>query len=137
VRVPDLGARRSRIKDAELADVLEICGRPTVLTIEKLISISNGTGRSDFANYQQDRRNRRAIPHRLEDAGCVPARNQDATDGLWRVQGRRQAVYAQSWWVQNCSRDVRRPNQAAVDHPFKRSLTSSGELKPAWINISG
>ena len=39
------------------------------------------------------RRNRRVIPHRLEMCGYVPVRNDAAHDGLWKIGGKRQAVY--------------------------------------------
>jgi hypothetical protein len=43
-----------------------------------------------------ERKNRRAIPHRLEKCGYVPVRNDDAKDGLWKVDGTRQVIYAKS-----------------------------------------
>jgi len=47
-----------------------------------------------LADWLGDRKSRRIIPHRLESAGYVPVRNDAANDGMWRVAGRRQAVYA-------------------------------------------
>jgi hypothetical protein len=47
-----------------------------------------------FGEWLRDRRNARQIPHRLEAAGYVPIRNDAARDGLWKVAGRRQVVYA-------------------------------------------
>ena len=44
----------------------------------------------------QERKNRRIIPHRLEKVGYVPARNDTAQDGLWKINGARQVVYAKS-----------------------------------------
>jgi hypothetical protein len=41
-------------------------------------------------------KNRRAIPHRLEQCGYVAVRNPDAKDGLWRIAGARQVIYAKS-----------------------------------------
>jgi hypothetical protein len=41
-----------------------------------------------------DRKNRRAIPHRLEACEYSPVRNDCAKDGLWKIQETRQAVYA-------------------------------------------
>ena len=49
-----------------------------------------------FAEWLLDRRIRRQIPHRLEAAGYTPVRNSNADDGLWKVAGRRQAIYAKS-----------------------------------------
>ena len=43
-----------------------------------------------------DRKNRRAIPHRLEKCGYVPVRNEAAKDGLWVLDGSRQVIYAKS-----------------------------------------
>jgi hypothetical protein len=50
--------------------------------------------RSSFAYWLTDRKNRRAIPHRLENVGYAPIRNDDAKDGLWKVAGARQVIYA-------------------------------------------
>jgi hypothetical protein len=44
----------------------------------------------------RDRKNRRRIPHRLEKCGYVPVRNDTAKDGLWKINGARQVVYAKS-----------------------------------------
>jgi hypothetical protein len=43
----------------------------------------------------KDRKNRRIIPHRLENCGYEPVRNDDAkSDGQWRIGGKRQSGYA-------------------------------------------
>jgi hypothetical protein len=44
----------------------------------------------------KDRKNRRVIPHRLEKCGYVQVRNDSAKDGLWKINGARQAVYVKS-----------------------------------------
>jgi hypothetical protein len=36
------------------------------------------------------------IPHRLEKCGYVPVRNDGADDGLWKINNRRQVVYAKA-----------------------------------------
>jgi hypothetical protein len=43
--------------------------------------------------WLDDRKNRRLIPHRFEACGYTPVRNPDATDGYWKIGGKRQAVY--------------------------------------------
>jgi hypothetical protein len=43
-----------------------------------------------------DRKNRRIIPHRLEKCGYVHVRNDGAKDGLWKINGARQVIYAKS-----------------------------------------
>ena len=46
-----------------------------------------------LAEWLRDRKNRRAIPHRLERCGYIQVRNADAADGLFKIGGRRQMVY--------------------------------------------
>ena len=41
-----------------------------------------------------EERNRRVVPHRLERCGYAPVCNQDATDGLWKIDGKRSVIYA-------------------------------------------
>ena len=63
------------------------------MTITAVIMASK---QSDFVDYLRDRKNSRRIPHRFEACGYTPVRNPDAEDGLWRLRGRRQAIYARS-----------------------------------------
>jgi hypothetical protein len=77
-------------EDAELADLLESIGSPDAVTLSRMQNGASG----DTAAWLNDRKNRRVIPHRLESCGYVPVRNPDADDGLWKILGRRQAVYA-------------------------------------------
>ncbi|HET9245880.1 MAG TPA: hypothetical protein VFO15_08765 [Xanthobacteraceae bacterium] len=51
---------------------------------------------SDFQLWLQDRKNRRAIPYRLESVGYVQVSNNAAKDGLWKINGRRQVIYARN-----------------------------------------
>ncbi len=77
-------------EQAELADALELLGRPHAVTLAELAGVAN----DGLAEWLRDRRNTRHIPHRLEKAGYIVVRNPDAVDGLWRINGRRQAIYA-------------------------------------------
>jgi hypothetical protein len=79
-------------EEAELADLLDKLGNPAAITLGQL---RNGAER-DLADWLGDRKNRRTIPHRLESCGYVPVRNPDADDGLWKIRGRRQAVYGKT-----------------------------------------
>jgi hypothetical protein len=79
-------------EDAELADVLDDLGRPAATTLSRI----QNTAKGDFETWIKDRKNRRVIPHRLEKCGYVPVRNDDADDGLWRINDRRQVVYAKA-----------------------------------------
>jgi hypothetical protein len=79
-------------EDGDLADVLELLGNPDAVTVASLIEKAN----PETADWLLDRRNRRALPHRLERCGYTSVRNPDASDGRWRVgtQGKKQIVYA-------------------------------------------
>jgi hypothetical protein len=78
-------------EDAELADAIDALGNPPALTVAMICTRATDS----FAEWLQDRRNSRQIPHRLEAAGYVRVRNPaDARDGQWRVHGRRQTIYA-------------------------------------------
>ena len=89
--------------EAELADVLdEIAGTdwatgkpkewPNTITLDQVIKRAP----VDFAEWLRDRKNSRAIPHRLEACGYVAVRNEDAKDGLWKFNGKRQVIYAKA-----------------------------------------
>lgn len=92
-------------EDSELADAIDRLGterigadeqpeiiRPNAITIDRIALVASG----DFALWIKDPKNRRAIPHRMEECGYTPVRNTKAKDGLWKINDRRQAVYALS-----------------------------------------
>jgi hypothetical protein len=79
-------------EDAELDDMLDTLGRPDVVAMEDIRRVATG----DFLLWLNDRKSRRVVPHRLEKCRYVPVRNEDAVDGLWKIGGRRQAVYARA-----------------------------------------
>jgi len=79
-------------EDAELADVLEKLNNPTTVTLDHLIKAATG----DIAEWLMERKNRRALPHRLERCGYVCMQNPDAKDGLWKLKGGRQVIYAKA-----------------------------------------
>jgi Family of unknown function (DUF5906) len=79
-------------EDAELADALDELGRPAAVTLIQLIA----KAQSGLEEWLQDRKNRRAIPHRLERCGYVPVRNDDADDGLFKIRKKRQVVYGRT-----------------------------------------
>lgn len=77
-------------EEAEFSDLLDDLDNPPALTLGRI----QGRAEGDFGDWIKDRKNRRAIPHRLERCGYVPVRNPDAADGLWKVGGKRQVIYA-------------------------------------------
>jgi hypothetical protein len=80
-------------EDAEFADVLDRLGWPDAVTLHRL---QVSTDDANFREWLNERKNRRAIPHRLAEVGYVPIRNRDAKSGLWQIGGKRQAVYTRS-----------------------------------------
>jgi hypothetical protein len=77
---------------SELADVLDKMGNPDVVTIAQVRDNAIG----DFEAWICERKNRRAIPHRMETCGYVPVRNVDApSDGLWVINAARQVNLCQ------------------------------------------
>jgi hypothetical protein len=79
-------------EDAELADMLDELERPEICTLLMLAASKTGA----VLEWLLDRRQRRAIPHRMERCGYVACRNPDADDGLWYINGRRQTLYAKA-----------------------------------------
>ena len=96
-------------EDAELADALDRLAEqskaypaddrhvtdkrqfwPIIVTVADVVAAS---GNGEFNQWITDRKNSRKIPHRFEGCGYTPVRNPDADSGLWRLNGRRQALY--------------------------------------------
>ena len=78
-------------EDAELADILDALAKDAV-TLTMIVNKATG----GIEEWLRDRKNRRAIPYRLEQCGYVPARNDTREDGLFIINGKRQAVYAKA-----------------------------------------
>src|SRR5262245_8292066 len=80
-------------EDNELVDALNELNWPEVLTLSKVAD----KAAADFAMWLRDRKNSRLIPHRMEACGYVAIQNPaDATDGRWRVNGKRQVIYGKA-----------------------------------------
>jgi hypothetical protein len=78
-------------EDAEMADAIDALGKPKAVTVAQI----TGKVSVDLAGWLCERRNARQIPHRLEAVGYTAVRNDaDAHDGRWRVNGKRQMIYA-------------------------------------------
>ncbi|MGI4776608.1 MAG: primase-helicase family protein [Janthinobacterium lividum] len=82
-------------ESGELRDVLDECKNPEALTLLALVQAAENLKLFELASELKDRKNRRSVPHKLERVGYVPVRNPDAEDGLFRIAGKRQQVYAQ------------------------------------------
>jgi hypothetical protein len=88
-------------EDGELADVLDSIKNPetgewpAAVTLADIAAAASAGG-AGFLTWITERKNRRAIPHRMEQCGYAPVRNSGAQDGLWKIKGSRQVVYARS-----------------------------------------
>ncbi len=63
-----------------------------VVTIAMVAAVAD----ADTGMWLRDQKNRRKIPYHLESCGYVPVRNESAKDGLWKILGKRQAVYGRN-----------------------------------------
>jgi hypothetical protein len=81
-------------EDTELADLIEALGDPDVITVKMLIKSSEFS--TEDLGWLQDRRTRRAIPHKLERCGYVCVSNPDSKDGVWKISGVRHVIYAKA-----------------------------------------
>jgi hypothetical protein len=77
-------------EDAELSDLLDRLGNPNAVPTSRLMSAAD----EGFRLWLTDRKNRRAIGHKMNDSGYTTIRNADAKDGLWRVNNKREVIYA-------------------------------------------
>lgn len=80
-------------EDAELADALDELKDHDAVTIEMIANAAWSAGRTEFAGWLRERKNSRPARHKLDSAGFVVVRSPTATDGLWRVNNRRCAIY--------------------------------------------
>jgi hypothetical protein len=75
-----------------LADVIDRLKNPNALHLKMLTDEAKG----EIAEWLMNRKNRRAIPHRLERCDYVSVRNPRAKDGFWKIEGVRYVVYAKT-----------------------------------------
>jgi hypothetical protein len=84
-------------EDSELADVLDKIGNPKALTLAMIASAAGGeSGDGNFVRWLTDRKNARAIPHRMEKCGYVSIRNEKRKGGTWLVGKTRKVIYVRA-----------------------------------------
>ena len=104
-------------EDAELGDALDDIGWPDAVTIAGLMASTSCA--PSFSAFLSDRRNSRKIPHRLEAVGYVSVKNPHTESGLWKVEGKRQAIYAKKGM------------------PVRERIAAAEALLPAWAQSRG
>jgi hypothetical protein len=93
----DIVGASSAPEDAALADVIDAAGNPQAITPKQLIAVAAKEPKLvEIAEWLMDRRNRRALPHRMERCGYSSIRNKNAADGYWLIDGTRQPVYVKN-----------------------------------------
>jgi hypothetical protein len=70
--------------------VIELLGNPVAVTLAELTAKAG----PDLYEWLRDRKNRRAIAHRLENCGYSAVHNPDAGDGRWRINESKHVVWA-------------------------------------------
>ena len=126
-------------EETELGDVLDFMSNPEAITLDQLIEAAAKAGLHEVNDFLCDRKNRRAIPHRLEGCGYAPVRNPDSQQGLWRIatwQGRvvstKQSVYAKkSLAVRDQIRAARRL-QSEGEAGAGGKAGGGGKAEPEW-----
>jgi Primase C terminal 2 (PriCT-2)/Bifunctional DNA primase/polymerase, N-terminal/Family of unknown function (DUF5906) len=78
-------------EESEMADTLDKVGNPPATTLAEIAEAAP-TG---FQYWLEERKNRRAIPHRLEKCGYV-ALSSTTKDHLWVIGGKRQVIYVRT-----------------------------------------
>jgi hypothetical protein len=108
-------------EDAELADAIDRQETAT-FTVEDLSAQSDMSNGQDIYEWLKDRRNRRVIPIRLERCGYVAVRNPDATDGVWRVNGKRVVIYTKSSFSRQGQIDAARSYKAQKERTSQDTI---------------
>lgn len=86
----DIVASNSAPEDAELTDAIEKLGNPDALTLHAIAQVAERS----FADWLRDRKNFRSVPHKMEECGYKPVRNDAAKSGRWKVDGKDAVIYA-------------------------------------------
>jgi hypothetical protein len=115
-------------EEAELEDAIDGLGRPAALTLTQIIDTVSP--HSSFGEWLSERKNRRAIPHRLETVGYAVARSPDAESGLWRINGVRQVIYANASLSVREQQAAARALQAEIEAAVKQTKEFFAATKP-------
>lgn len=75
-------------EEVELSDLIERMGNPAAVTLTQLSQRANReTDLDELARWIDDRDNRKAIPHKLEQVGYVRVPNpNNKTQGIWNIK---------------------------------------------------
>lgn len=81
-------------EEVELVDLISKMGDPEAFTLEQLQNAAPITlDKDSLRDWLRDRKNRRALPHRLEKCGYTPVRCDTNNDGRWKIAGEWKTIY--------------------------------------------
>lgn len=75
-------------EQSTIADLIDSLGNPKAVTLEQIHFVAD----MDFSEWMI--KNARQVPHKMESAGYEQVRNDAAKDGYFKINNRRQPVYA-------------------------------------------
>ena len=78
-------------EDTELTDVIDKMGNPDALTLSQVMANAGPA-----ADWLMEKKNFRALKHRLGRCKYVSVKNPDREDGRWKIKGSPETVYAKS-----------------------------------------
>jgi len=110
---------------AELNDAISELKNPEAVTLWQL---QQKAGR-ELQEWLRDRRNRRAIPHRMESCGYLPVRNTLRADGWWVISEKRQAVYARMELAPQARFDAARALVETLKQQAEEAMKKLNEMK--------
>jgi hypothetical protein len=86
-----VGAGRAP-EESEISDALDKLDNPAAVTVAQII----GAAEPQLQSWLLDRKNCRAIPHRMEACGYTAILNHHRKDLCWQINGSRQTVYGKA-----------------------------------------
>jgi hypothetical protein len=107
-----VNANRPR-EENELAELLIAMGQPpaTTLALMEAAPISS----MKLRDWLNDSRNRRVVPKHMKTAGYESVHNPDSGNGLWKINGVKQVVYAREEFTVSQRIDAARDLKAAEE----------------------
>ncbi len=88
-------------EESELHELLDLMGSPDVVTVPDLMARTLHKDISatlhEFGSWLADRRNQKAVPHKLGGCGyCIYRNPDDKHDGQWKIDGKRLTLYVKA-----------------------------------------
>ena len=119
-----VNANRSR-EENELAEVLLAMGRPAATTLALIETAPIQSMK--LQDWLNDSRNRRVIPKHMKTAGYETVHSPDSANGLWRINGIKQVIYAREELSVVQRIDAARALKAAEEARAAKAKAAAGD----------